>query len=316
MGRWTDLATWRGPTPNQGGPMREYRGLVIHIAAGYFEGTIAWQLNDSSNVSSHFVVGRDGRRAQVVDTGVTAWTQSDGNGKWLSSENEGFLLGDRRHHDDWHLLSAPMIEANAQLFARAHLEYGVPLQLATSPTGLGLGYHSMGAESGYNWGHSACPGEPIKAQLPQVLARAIEIVNGDDPMRTVLVKANGGDGKVFLSNGLMRVHVANYTETDKAADDATVLRDSVWVAGRGILNSLVDTAVRTVDDLDAFGLEMPGDFADRFGVMEDRIRQLTAPGQVDVAALAEALKPHMAAAAEVAVAGVINRTKLAAGPAT
>lgn len=180
MSRWSDLATWRGPTPNQGGAMREVRGVVVHIAAGYFEGTISWQRNDSANVSSHFIVGRDGRCAQMVDTDITAWTQGDGNGHWLSVENEGFLLGHRLHKSGWHELSAQMIETNAQLLARAHRQYGVPLQLTSTPTGRGLGYHGMGAENGYDWGHLHCPGEPIKAQLPKVLARAIQIVNGDD----------------------------------------------------------------------------------------------------------------------------------------
>lgn len=179
MSRWSDLATWRGPTPNQSGAMREHRGVVVHIAAGYYEGTIAWQKNDSSNVSSHFIVDRDGDIAQMVDTDITAWTQSDGNGHWLSVENAGFLLGSKLWQPGWHELTPAMIEANAQLLARAHREYGVPLQLAGSPTGRGLGYHSMGAENGYDWGHSACPGEPIKAQLPLILARAIEIVGGD-----------------------------------------------------------------------------------------------------------------------------------------
>jgi hypothetical protein len=54
-----------------------------------------------------------------------------------------------------------------------HQEYGYPLSWPTSPTGRGLGYHSMGAEHGYDWGHLHCPGEPIKAQLPAILARAL-----------------------------------------------------------------------------------------------------------------------------------------------
>lgn len=160
--------------------MTEYRGVVVHIAAGYFEGTISWQRNPTSKVSSHFIIGRDGQAAQMVDTDVVAWTQGDGNGHWLSMENEGFLLGHPLWKPGWHQLSAAMIEKNARLLARAHTVYKVPLQLATSPTGRGLGYHSMGAENGFRWGHSACPGQPIKDQLPLILARAIEIVNGED----------------------------------------------------------------------------------------------------------------------------------------
>jgi hypothetical protein len=169
MSRWSDIAEWRGPTVNVGGPMVEQRGLVIHIAEGTYEGTIAWQKNPAAQVSSHFVVGKDGHIAQVVDTATTAWTQRLGNGHWLSVENEGYSTGP---------LTPAQVEANARLFAYGHKALGWPLQLATSPSGRGLGHHSMGAESGVDWGHSECPGAAIKAQKPAILARAIQIVNG------------------------------------------------------------------------------------------------------------------------------------------
>lgn len=168
MGRW-DIAEWRGPTPNHGGAMVEQRGLVVHIAEGSYEGTISWCKNPSSSVSTHFVVRKDGHIAQVVDTGQVAWTQRDGNGHWLSVENEGHTPG---------ALTPAQVEANARLLAEGHRRYGYPLTLAGSPAGKGLGYHSMGAEHGYNWGHLDCPGPAIKAQLPAILARAAQIAGG------------------------------------------------------------------------------------------------------------------------------------------
>lgn len=169
MARWTDLAEWRGPTVNQGGAMRAHLGVVVHIADGTYEGTISWQRNPGAEVSSNFIVARDGRIAQMVDTDVTAWTQRAGNGSWLSVENEG-RTGQS--------LTAQQIEANARILARAHREYGVPLQVTGTPAKRGLGHHSMGAENGIDWGHSECPGPAIKAQKPQIVARAIEIING------------------------------------------------------------------------------------------------------------------------------------------
>ena len=169
--RWPDLATWRGPTPNIGGPMKEWRGLILHIAEGTFEGTISWQKNASAQVSSHFVVDTNGDIAQVVDLDVTAWTQIAGNGHWLSVENAGHTP---------HPLTPAQVEANAQLFARMHVVYGVPLKIAADPSDRGLAHHSLGAEHGVNWGHSDCPGPAIIAQQPAILARAVEIVNGDD----------------------------------------------------------------------------------------------------------------------------------------
>jgi len=170
MARWTDLAEWRGPTPNQGGPMVEHRGLVLHIADGGYSGTIAWQQNPAAQVSSHFVVSTSGQIAQMVDTDVTAWTQRVGNGHWLSVECAGYSSGQ---------LTDAQVEACAQLLLRGHQVYGYPLQLATSPSGMGLGHHSMGVESGVDWGHSQCPGPLIKAQKPAILARAIQLAQGD-----------------------------------------------------------------------------------------------------------------------------------------
>jgi hypothetical protein len=186
MSRWSDLAVWRGPSPNQSGAMKEQRGLVVHIASGFAEGTISWQKNPDANVSSHFVVGRDGKVSQLVDTGVTAWTQRDGNGHWLSVECEGFAADDRddsgrlwlARYPGWDRLTDAQVTSIAFLLMRGHQQYGYPLTLAHDPTGRGLGYHSMGAEHNYNWGHLHCPGEPIKAQLPTILSRAQQLAGG------------------------------------------------------------------------------------------------------------------------------------------
>jgi len=157
--------------------MREQRGVVVHIAEGSYEGTISWQKNPDAEVSSHFVVALDGAIAQVVDTDIAAWTQGSGNGAWLSIENAGFHTGQ---------LTVGQVEANAQILARAHREYGVPLQVATSPDGRGLGHHGMG---GLAWGgHYDCPGPNNVALKPTIVARAIEVVNGVDMADSVLMQ--------------------------------------------------------------------------------------------------------------------------------
>lgn|GEM_PF-4520711 len=55
---------------------------VCHIAEGTLEGTIAWEKNPDSQVSSHFVIGKSGRIVQMVDVEDTAWcngTRNDPN---------------------------------------------------------------------------------------------------------------------------------------------------------------------------------------------------------------------------------------------
>jgi len=186
VSRWTDLASWAGPTGNQNKGHVECRGLVVHIASGFYDGTISLEKNKAAKVSSHFVLGRDGKLAQLVDTDDTAWTQRAGNGHWLSVECEGFAAGDKDGHGKpwldtypgWDRLTDAQIAKVAALLARGHQQYGYPLTLAGTPAGKGLGYHSMGAEHGYDWGHLYCPGEPIKAQLPAILARAQQPAGG------------------------------------------------------------------------------------------------------------------------------------------
>lgn len=173
MARYAELAEWRGPTVNEGDGdgipgesadhLAEVRGVVLHIAEGTFEGTIAWQKNPSADVSSHFICAKDGRAAQMVDTSDRAWAQIQGNSAWWSIEFEGYHT---------QALTPQQMQFAARVLAVAHRDHGVPLQVATSPSGRGLGHHSMGAESGVNWGHSDCPGELIKAQKPAIVALA------------------------------------------------------------------------------------------------------------------------------------------------
>lgn len=157
--------------------------VVVHTASGYYSGTIAWQQNPDSDISSHFIVAKDGRITQMLDTDTKPSTQIEGNPFSISIENEGF----------GETLTAAQIEANAKILARAHQVHGIPLQLTGQVGVRGLGHHSMGAESGANWGHSQCPGATIKSQKPAILARAKQLVAGvpvnqpteEDDMNTI-----------------------------------------------------------------------------------------------------------------------------------
>lgn len=186
MAKWSDLALWRGPTTNKkAGGQTEVRGLVVHIAEGWHEGTIAWQLNPKSKVSSHFVVSRDGRIVQMVDTADAAWTQRSGNGEWLSVECEGFTKGHPKNPGGWEKLTDAQLDAVAELLHKCHQVYDVPLQTTNSATGKGLGHHSMDN----TWGHQACPGRPIIAQKPAIVKRALAIETGDDIVTPQDIKA-------------------------------------------------------------------------------------------------------------------------------
>ena len=49
--------------------------IVWHIADGTYNGTVAWGQNRASQVSSHFVLGKNGEITQLVPLDKAAWTQ-------------------------------------------------------------------------------------------------------------------------------------------------------------------------------------------------------------------------------------------------
>lgn len=171
MTLWADIAEWRGPVLHHSGTIADHMYVVIHTADGSYEGTIAWQKSTASDNSSHFVVDFDGKIAQVNDTANRSGAQKAGNPYSIAIENAG---------NENTPLTLPQVEANARILAKAHQVHGIPLQLTGQVGTRGLGHHSMGAESGVDWGHALCPGGIIKTQKPAILARAVEIAGGGD----------------------------------------------------------------------------------------------------------------------------------------
>ncbi|MCI3221992.1 N-acetylmuramoyl-L-alanine amidase [Streptomyces sp. NP-1717] len=135
--------------------------VLLHIMEGTLDGTDSWFRNPDSRASSHFGVGRDGRIFQWVDTGDRSWHPSGANALWLSIEHEG-RGGDA--------LTSPQLVATARVIRWMHETEGVKLQLADTPAERGIGWHGMGGKA---WGsHPDCPGNPIKAQRPAIIAAA------------------------------------------------------------------------------------------------------------------------------------------------
>jgi hypothetical protein len=159
-------AEWIGPTPNETpSGMDDHRGLVLHIQQGTEAGSESWFKNPSAQASAHFLNPKTGGLRQLIDTDDRAWAQMAGNRYWVSVENEG-VSGDS--------LTPSQLENASQLLAWLHTTYGIPLQSTDDPAGQGLGWHGMG---GNDWGgHFDCPGDPIKAQRAQIIARAGQIL--------------------------------------------------------------------------------------------------------------------------------------------
>lgn len=168
-------------SPNIGGKMSDHRGPVLHIAQGYYQGTINWQMNPnqryasggSTTTSSTWIVGKEtGEIAQMVDTDWIAWTQRDGSRTRTSIELVGFAPDKP---------TAWQIEMSAHILVWEHQHYGVPLQVADHDGQNGLGHHSMDREwLGVDWGHESCPGSGVIGAKDQIVARARQIQEGDD----------------------------------------------------------------------------------------------------------------------------------------
>lgn len=172
-------------SPNVGGEMDAHQGLVLHIAEGTYKGTINWQMNPDQRyasggtvtTSSTWVVGREpGEIAQMADSDRVAWCQRGGSRTWNSVELAGYAPNPP---------TAWQIEACAHLLVWLHQRYGVPLQVATTTTGRGLGHHSMDNDTTVEWGHDSCPGSGVINAKSRIVARAREILAGtEDDMAT------------------------------------------------------------------------------------------------------------------------------------
>src|SRR6478736_8925440 len=125
-GIWSDLARWVGPTVNKtaGGMSPDHWGVILHIQQGNQDGSLAWCRNPASRVSAHFFAPKVGPMVQLVSVLDKAWAEEDGNPWWLSLECEGY---------SGQTLTADQVLSAAQLLARAHLLYGVPLAISNDP---------------------------------------------------------------------------------------------------------------------------------------------------------------------------------------
>ena len=144
-------------------------GLVLHVQAGNGE-LSGWFNNPGAGASSTWWAGKGGARRQYCNPDTDKfWAQAAGNSLYHSIETEGYPSEP---------LTAAQIESVAQALAFGHVRYGWPLRLANKPGEPGLGWHGMG---GAAWGgHTGCPGTTRKNQRTQILARAKELVEGDD----------------------------------------------------------------------------------------------------------------------------------------
>lgn len=239
--------TWAGERSPRN-KMDRYDIVCIHTIVGYAPAHAA-----------HFSTRADGEIIQSRDTAYRSAANLDGNHRILSIENEdhGPRFGGTPRLPEWVPLTDEQVEACAQILAWAHLEHGVPLQMCpdSRPGSRGLAYHRQGIDgnfegfrfrgrvkSGETWTSSfgkVCPTDIRIAQLPAILSRAQEIVNGDD--------------------------MANYAEQlDRIEATLTEFKQAEWRRGKRLRLQLQDIISRSKDaatkaDLEALAAQLPQD---------------------------------------------------------
>lgn len=179
--------------------MSRYDIVCVHTIVGYAPAHAA-----------HFSVHQGGTIQQSRDTRYRSAANLNGNHRVIAIENEDHGSA----FPSWSGSNVPaltdaQVEANAQILAWAHKEHGVPLQLCPNsrPTSRGLAYHRQGIDGNFGpfkyggrvsggevWTEhfgKVCPGDRRIDQLPAILARAKQIVNGErmaidkDDVRTI-----------------------------------------------------------------------------------------------------------------------------------
>lgn len=117
--------------------------IVWHIADGTYNGTIGWEKNPASQISSHFVLGKSGEITQLVPLDKAAWTQGkmcnptssivksrngiNPNLYSISIECEGFWKDTKGKLSDAALKSA--IELTKHIVAEVKRIYGVDIPI-------------------------------------------------------------------------------------------------------------------------------------------------------------------------------------------
>lgn len=168
--------------------MDRYDIVCIHTIVGYAPAHAA-----------HFSTTGAGELMQSRDTRFRSAANFDGNHRIIAIENADH----GPEFPKWAGSDVPPLTDNqidrcAEVLAWAHIEHGIPLQLCpdSRPGSRGLAYHRQGIDGNFEsyrfpgrrtggevWTEhrgKVCPGDRRIAQLPIILARAQDILEGDD----------------------------------------------------------------------------------------------------------------------------------------
>jgi outer membrane murein-binding lipoprotein Lpp len=172
-----DFAIWRPVPDNSRQPSIRATQVIMHSMAS--PGTspqdlIRYWSQPGTPLESHFIVGRDGRAWQLVDTGRSADAnyranrRPDGTGA-ISIETE-----DNIGNPDTLPWTQAQIDTLVRLALWAARVHGIPRRRCPSPSAPGMGFHTMfGSPSAWTPVSKTCPGTIRIRQFNQTVLPAI-----------------------------------------------------------------------------------------------------------------------------------------------
>lgn len=186
-------AVWRPmPGSEKRTQRRKGRGVGFHIAVS--EAPSIYGINLGTGNDAHLYVRRDGGVEQNIDLDLVSYAGAAGNSTMIWVETQGGTTAADVKSGRW---TAAQAETLAQIAAWAHRTEGVPLQVMpdSKPASRGIGTHRLGIKhsrgvgavpgwliaGGEVWSSAVgkeCAGDARIAQVPEIVTRAQQIVNG------------------------------------------------------------------------------------------------------------------------------------------
>jgi N-acetylmuramoyl-L-alanine amidase len=172
--------------------------VILHTMVGYLASTDTFFRKDGFvGLESHFGVGGiwgpdaeqklNGAVWQWQDTAFSAQANGEANLRAISIETADNAPSSSDDLAPW---TSAQCESIAGILAWCHVTHKIPLIPAPNslPGSKGIGYHRQGIDpwrvlGGEVWSSSrgkVCPGDRRIAQIPGIIARAKQIVSGDD----------------------------------------------------------------------------------------------------------------------------------------
>lgn len=277
MAKYPD-ATQR-PLGSQGqSRQHKHHKIILHTMVGSLWGTDSYFRSGNgagySGTESHFGMGGDGEVLQWQDTDYTADAQLEGNDDCISIETADH----GPEFSSWSGSDVPawtdaQVDSLVKLVAWLCKTHDIPCVLITNTNDStkGIGYHRQGVDPYRTHGElysnsygKVCPGDRRVAQIPEIIKRANQILNGGEDVSAKEVWAARDKWPTWIKNrwpGLAKDYPNGYRADSRLTYVYGRTRQAVEMLGnladdvRGLAGQLKD--VKTLAGKDPWYIKNP-----------------------------------------------------------